>query len=47
MPVINDTTDLSEGLPVINDTTNLSEGLPVINDTSAKMTCVVVLSINA
>ena len=34
-------------MPVINDTTNLSEGLPVINDTSAKMTCVVVLSINA
>ena len=47
LPVINDTTDLSEWLPVINDTTNLSEGLPVINDTSAKMTCVVVLSINA
>ena len=38
--VINDTTNLSEGLPVINDTTNLSEELPVINDTSAKMTCV-------
>ena len=32
--VVNDTTDLSEGLPVINDTTNLSEGLPVINDTT-------------
>ena len=46
LPVINDTTDLSEGLPVINNTTNLSEGLPVINDTSAKMTCVVVFSIN-
>ena len=46
LSVINDTTDLSEWLPVINDTTNLSEGLPVINDTSAKMTCVVVLSIN-
>ena len=46
LPVINDTTDLSERLPVINDTTDLSEGLPVINDTSAKMTCVVVLSIN-
>ena len=45
LPVINDTTDLSEGLSVINDTTNLSEGLSVINDTSAKMTCVVVLSI--
>ena len=43
---MNDTTDLSEGLPVINDTTNLSEGLPVINDTSAKITYVVVLSIN-
>ena len=39
--------DLSEKLPVINDTTDLSKGLPVINDTSAKMTCVVVLSINA
>ena len=32
--VVNDTTDLSEGLPVVNDTTNLSEGLPVINDTT-------------
>ena len=32
---------------VINDTTDLSKGLPVINDTSTKMTCVVVLSINA
>ena len=31
----------------INDKTNLSEGLPVINNTSAKMTCVVVFSINA
>ena len=31
-PVINNTTNLSEGLPVINDTTNLSEGLPVIKD---------------
>ena len=26
---------------------DLNEGLPVINNTSAKMTCVVVLSINA
>ena len=32
---------------VINDMTNLIEGLPVINDTNAKMTCVVVFSINA
>ena len=32
---------------VINNKTNLSEGLPVINNTSAKMTSVVVLSINA
>ena len=32
--VVNDTTDLSEGLPVINNTTNLSEGLLVINDMS-------------
>ena len=32
---------------VIKDKTNLSKGLPVINDTSAKMTCVVILSINA
>ena len=39
--------DLSERLPVINNTTNLSEGLPIINDTSAKITCMVVLSINA
>ena len=39
--------DLSEGLSVINDTTNLNKGLPVIKDTSAKMTCMVVLSINA
>ena len=31
---------------VINDMTNLSEGLPVINNTNAKMTFVVVLSIN-
>ena len=31
---------------VINDTTNLSEELPVINDTSAKMTCMVLVSIN-
>ena len=46
LPVINDTINLSKWLLVINDTTNLSEGLPVINDTSAKMTCVVVLSIN-
>ena len=46
MLVINDMTDLSEWLPVINNTTNLSEELPVINDTSAKMTYVVVLSIN-
>ena len=46
LPVINDTTNLSEGLPAINNTTDLSEGLPVINDISAKMTFVIVLSIN-
>ena len=32
---------------IINNMTNLSEELPDINDTSAKMTCVIVLSINA
>ena len=32
--IVNDTTDLGEGLPVINDTTDLSEGLPVINNTT-------------
>ena len=32
---------------VINNMTNLSEGLPVINDTNAKITCMIVLSINA
>ena len=32
---------------VINNKTNLSERLPVINNTSAKMTYVVVFSINA
>ena len=47
LPIINDTINLSEGLPVINDTTNLSKGLPIINDTSAKMTCVIIFSINA
>ena len=31
--VINNTTNLSEGLPVINDKTDLSERLLVINDT--------------
>ena len=36
--VINNTTDLSEGLPVINDTTDLSERLPVIDNTSIMMT---------
>ena len=39
--VVNDTKS------VINNMTNLSKGLPVINDTNAKMTCMVVLSINA
>ena len=38
---------VNDAQSVINDMTDLSEGLPVINDTSAKMTCVVVLSINA
>ena len=38
---------VNDAKSVINDTTNLSEGLPVINNTSAKITCVVVLSINA
>ena len=47
LSVINNMTNLSEGLPVTNNMTNLSEGLPVINDTSTKMTCVIVLSINA
>ena len=37
---------VNDAKSVINNKTNLSEGLPVINDTSAKMTCVVVLSIN-
>ena len=32
--IINNTTDLREGLPVINDTTDLSEGLLVINNTT-------------
>ena len=32
---------------VINNMTNLSEGLPVINNTNAKMTYMIVLSINA
>ena len=47
LPVINDMTDLSKSLPVINNTTNLKEGLLIINDTSAKIICVVILSINA
>ena len=34
LPVINDTTNQSEGLPVINNMTNLSEGLPVIYNTT-------------
>ena len=38
---------VNDAKSVINDKTNLSERLPVINDTSAKMTCVVVFSINA
>ena len=38
---------VNDSKSVINDMTNLSEELPVINDTNAKMTCVVVLSINA
>ena len=38
---------VNDAKSVIIDTTNLSEGLPVINAMSAKMTCVVVLSINA
>ena len=46
LPIINDTINLSKKLSVINNTTNLSEGFPVINDMSAKITCVVVLSIN-
>ena len=44
--VINNTTDLSAGLPVINNVTNLSKRLPIINNTSAKMTCMIVFSIN-
>ena len=34
LPVINNTTNLSERLPVINDTTNLNKGLPIINNTT-------------
>ena len=46
--VINDAKSvINDAKSVINDKTNLSERLPVINDTSAKMTYVVVLSINA
>ena len=40
-------TNLSEGLPAVNNTTDLNEGLLVINNMSAKITCVVVVSINA
>ena len=38
---------VNDAKSVINNTTNLSEGLGVINNTNAKMTCVVVFSINA
>ena len=38
---------VNDAKSIINDMINQSEGLPVINDISAKMTCVVVLSINA
>ena len=41
LPVINNTTNLSERLPVINDTTNLSKGLSVITNTSKKTTYMV------
>ena len=47
LPIINDMTDLNEGLLVINNKTNLSEGLPIINNTSANITYLFVLSINA
>ena len=38
---------VNDAKSVINDMTNLSEGLPIINDTSAKITCMIVFSINA
>ena len=38
---------VNDAKSIINNMTNLSERLPVINDTSAKMTCVLILSINA
>ena len=38
---------VNDAKSVINDKTKLSERLPVINDTSAKMTYVVLFSINA